>query len=216
MDTSQIEYAMFKKVTNGYVFRAPALRLFGPGRYYLANEAQKAQFVEVLKLKDQSRSIVMGLVFGAVIVVVVMAWAYFGYHDREPGIAGYLLMIMLLLASIFALAQVYAWVQFYRLKPVLAHLPRSEERISFSELQAAAQKSPSLKASIWNGAIQAFLFAVALFNVGLNLVPAITKGQGTLNLCIFFFVAIISGWGAFRQFRLALRKAQEIENPPET
>ncbi len=216
MDASQIEYSMFKKVANGYVFRAPAFRLFGTGRHYLVNEAQKAQIVEILKLKEPNRSIVMGLVFGAVIVVVVMAWAYFGYHDSEPGIAGYLLMMVMVLASIFALAQVFTWVQFYRLKPVLAHLPRSEERISFSELRAAAQKSPSLKASISNGAIQAFLFAVALFNVGLNLIPAITKGHGTFNLCIFFFIAIMSGWGAFKQFRLALRKAQEIENPPET
>ncbi len=168
MDTPEIEYSTFKKVANGYVFRAPALPLFGAGRHYLVNEAQKAQIVEILKLKEPGPSIVTGLVFGVVIVIVVMAWAYFGYHDGEPGLA--VVMLVMVLASSFALGQVFAWRQLYRLKPVIAHLPQSEERISFSELRAAAQKSPSLKASIKNGAIQAFLFAVASFNVGLNLI----------------------------------------------
>ncbi len=217
MDTSEIEYAMFKKVANGYIFRAPGLRLFGAGRHYLVNEAQKAEIVEILKLKEQpSRSIMMGLIFGVVIVIVVMAWAYFGYHDREPGIAGYLLMTVLVLAAIFAVAQVYAWVRFFRLRPVLAHAPRSNERISFSDLRMAAQKPASLKATIWNGIIMAFLFAVALCNIGLNLVSAITKGHGTFNLCAFTFVAILSGWTATKHFRLALRKAQEFENTKET
>ncbi len=215
MNDSGMEYAVFKKVADGYVYRAPALWLFGASRYYLVNEAQKAEIVQVLKLKQASRPVTTGLVLGIFIVIAVMAWAYFGFHDREPGIADYFLLVVMVFALLFVLLQVFAWVQLYRLRPILAHLPQSNERISFSEMRAAARTSRSLKDLILIGASQAFLFAIALFNVGRNLGHAMAKGHGNFNLYAFSFVAILSGWVAFTQFRLALRKAERIENEPE-
>jgi len=215
MNGPEIEYAVFKKVADGYVFRAPALWLFGASRYYLVNDAQKAQIVEVLKLKQASRPVTTGLVLGIFIVIAVMAWAYSGFHDSEPGIADYFLLVVMVFALIFVLLQVFAWVQLYRLRPILAHLLRSNERISFSEMRAAVQASRSLKDLILIGASQALLFAVALLNVGLNVAQSIAKGHGTFNLYAFSFVAILSGWGAFTHLRRALRKAEEIENKPE-
>ncbi len=215
VNTQQIESIWFKKVPDGYVFRAPKRWLFGGTDQYLVTEAQKAEIVQILARVQVNRPVTMGLILGAVLVIVVMAWAYFGFHDREPKITDYLLLAGGVLASIFALLQVFAWVQRYRLSPILAQLPRSSERISFGEMKAAMQKNRSLKDSILIGSSQAFLFAVALLNIGLNVGQTIAKGHAPFNLYAFSFVAILSGWGAFTYLRRALRKAEEIENKPE-
>ncbi len=211
MNNSQIEFGVFKKVEDGYVFRAPALWLFGASRYFLVNEAQKAEIMEILKLQQPARPVRFGLILGVFIVITVMAWAYFGYHDHDPGISDYFLLIAMLFAAIFVLLQVFAWVQLYRLRPALAHLPRSEDRISFSELRATVQKSPSLKDLILIGASQAFLCAVSLLNVGLALERSVIKGHGSFMLYASSFVAILSAWGAFTYMRRALLKAEQIE-----
>jgi hypothetical protein len=159
MNTSGIEYSMFKKVANGYIFRAPAFWLFGAGRHYLVNDAQKAEITQILKLKQPERPLRFGLFLGVFLVILTMAWAYFGYRDHDPGIGDYLLLIVLAFAAIIILLQVFTWVKLYRLKPVLVHLQRSEEGISHSELRAAMQASPSLKGTISHGAAQALVFA---------------------------------------------------------
>jgi hypothetical protein len=213
VNASQIESVVFKKVADGYLYRAPGLWLFGAGRHYLVNEAQKADIARILKLKQANRPILTGVILGVFLVIVVMAWAYFGYHDREPGFADYFLLFVMLAGSILALLQVFSWVQLYRLQPLLAHLPRSNERISFSELREAARKSQPVKDLISVGATLAFLCSVSMFNVGLGLGLAIAKGHGSFNLYAFAFLAILLGWAAFTRFRLAMRKAETLENP---
>ena len=43
--SSAVEAAMFKRVPDGFVFRAPTLWPFGRGRFLLADESRKAEIV---------------------------------------------------------------------------------------------------------------------------------------------------------------------------
>ena len=72
------EAIMFKKVPEGYLFRAPNPWLFGRARFYLVNDAQKAQLLAIVTARSQA---VFWVALVALIGASTAALAYGFGHD---------------------------------------------------------------------------------------------------------------------------------------
>ena len=213
----QIEALVFKKVAGGYVYRAPNPWLFGKGRHYLVSEAQKEEIAEILKLKWPllSTAIVMAFIVVAGAASGVAAWGFFRHQDL--GFSHVLLILALFIVSVFIALTALNFVRFLLLKPklepILMSAQRTNERISLREMRQGARTQQSLRDLIRTGALNAFVCACSMFNVGLNLGSTLSHGHGTMNLYLLGFLSILSGWIAFTNLRKAMKRAQLAENP---
>ena len=141
------EESAFKPVAGGYVAQLPSSRLIGRPRYYLVNEAQKAEIATVLR---RERRWMLGLLaiffltlaaFGAGLAVGIAH----GHGGRvlsglSIGIGTSLLVLVMIVT--------FAWLHAYvmrPLQPLLATLPRTEQRITFFEQVHAIAKAVSAK-----------------------------------------------------------------------
>jgi len=92
------EALMFKKVPDGYVFRAPNPWVFGRARFYLVNEAQKAQLLAIVTARSQA---VFWVALVALIGASTAALAYGTGHDN-PTVRDAVVMLALLPVWIYA------------------------------------------------------------------------------------------------------------------
>ena len=210
MDESQIAY-VFKKVQNGYVYRAPAPWLFSASPHYLVNETQKAEISQILSVKRVVLTAVAVTLFMLSIGVGAGAgvWAVSG--KDQPGPAEIFLIALAVAASVSMALQALAWVQTRRLRPILATLPRTNERISIREMNRSIQKSQSVKSLILLGASQAFVFGCFMFSFGLNLNEVLVTGHASPKLYAFGFAAALSGAIAVTMFHRAIRQADKLQ-----
>jgi hypothetical protein len=138
-----IEGAYFKPMAGGFVFRAPRPRVFGAADRYLVNEAKKAEILQIMAAHQMTpkRARVIAAVAGLLPLAVVtfVAWA-FGLIDGEPAPVDIVVVVtvgMMLLTAAAALvallfaSHLYARTQLRELRPILAALPRTGERITF-------------------------------------------------------------------------------------
>ena len=133
------EALMFKKVPDGYVFRAPNPWVFGRARFYLVNEAQKAQLLAIVTARSQA---VFWVALVALIGASTAALAYGTGHDN-PTVRDAVVMLALLPVWIYAAVLVSIGPTARRLQPLLADLPTTDQRITAGDLRAAVRKTLS-------------------------------------------------------------------------
>jgi hypothetical protein len=138
-----IELSAFKQVDGGYVFRVPNAWFFGPARHYLVNETQRSAIAERLR---QIRCGLLPLTFvAAVFMIMLVMFVAVSIQPQGP-----MRSIALVVLATAALVPTIATAHIYRmhkLAPLIAELPRSNERITLRDmfkLQAANVSLPWL------------------------------------------------------------------------
>ena len=156
------ETTMFKEVPEGFVFRAPNPWVFGRARFYLANAAQKAELLSIITARSQ-------LIFWIALIGLIAAstalMAVASGHD-DPTMVDAFIMLALLPVWLYAALLISIRPMARRLAPVLAGLPRTEQKITAAELSQAVRKTMSLPHSLMIAVSQALLaasFAVMAF-----------------------------------------------------
>jgi hypothetical protein len=126
------EEAAFRPASNGYVAQLPGPGLFCRPRSYIVNKAQKAEITAALRRQRRLMLILMlslvpvGAAFGLITAILHRQG-----HALLPlwiGVGTALILVFAFAAS--ALAQAYAMRP---LRPLLATLPLTDERISLDE-----------------------------------------------------------------------------------
>jgi hypothetical protein len=120
----------FRPTPDGYEFRCPNPWLFGHWRSYRVNEAQKESLAVHLR---QRQRLVLWLV-GIYLLIALGISALF-QRSGTPEISPSLFLAMLLpsLLGMLTLALVPHFYLMRKIKPLLAQLPRTDERASLHE-----------------------------------------------------------------------------------
>jgi hypothetical protein len=114
-----MEQMAFKPLADGYVYRAPNPWLFGPGRYYLVNEAQKAALVVHHRR-------MMQLMFWGIIAMVMIGVPLTGLF--LPHRSGTMMGVSALVGLALGLCLNLLLVR--RIEPIVATLPPTSARIT--------------------------------------------------------------------------------------
>jgi hypothetical protein len=142
--------ASFKLASGGHVFQAPSPWMFARPRYYLVNDAQKAQLLAGLgrwRLLLMIATMIELLLVLSITLPIILWPSTFAHlfapmhHQLGTSLFAAVLAAMMILpiVSLFAVPQIYlAGV----LRPVLADAPRSDERIT------VAEQLPKIAASV--------------------------------------------------------------------
>jgi hypothetical protein len=152
------EAIMFKKVPDGYVFRAPNPWVFGRTRFYLVDEALKAQLLAIVTARSQA---VFWIVLVAVIGASTAVQAFATGHDN-PTASDVVIMLALLPLWLYAALLVSIRPMARRLQPLLAGLVPTDQRITAAELRAAVRKTVSFGHYIMLGVSQAVMSAALI------------------------------------------------------
>jgi hypothetical protein len=143
------KFVVFKPVPGGYVYRQPTHWLFGSPVHHLVADEQKAALLALYSASTRPVFRTMGICLGAVTAALGTAlflWAYhFGY--AVPGSLSLIVMIAMM-ASIYPASVAGRGVLVQRLRPILATLPPTNERITASEerqaiIEAAGARQPA-------------------------------------------------------------------------
>jgi hypothetical protein len=204
-DRAVLESISFKPVPGGFVYRAPRPWLFGPTRHYLISESQKA---EISAIMTPRRPILFQLALWMAFSFMVAAaggivWAFTGH--REPTAVDVVAMVALIVVEVFAGLRALRWRQMRRLRPILADLPLTDQRITDSEVRqalAAGVNAMSVKQLAANGAISVMAFTACLIGFLIDVI----LGQSIA----FFFLAgtILFGIVAAVWFRRLIDNAE--------
>jgi hypothetical protein len=125
-----IEEAAFKRLADGgYVFQARNPWFFGPSRRYLVDEAQKAAIAACIR--ETLRRIRPYVFAAAVAIPVVLGAGIFWLVSHGSASVG---NIALLTLAVFGpyIGLIHAY-SVRRLQPLIARLPRTQERIGVGE-----------------------------------------------------------------------------------
>jgi hypothetical protein len=194
------EAAVFKRVPDGFIFRAPNPWMFGRARHYLVNEAQKAEIAARATGAGRRGLLLAFLIWLAVFAGIVVALALLTGHD-DPTSTDVAILFVSAVASLLVCLNVwYLWV----LRPFIAGLPESHERITYRERREGMRAAMFLQSSVLTGAICSVAFVVNLYafflrtHGGRHL--SFDDGQSFVSL----FVAVIFGLLAVRSFYLEI------------
>jgi hypothetical protein len=111
----------FKRIPSGFVFRAPRPWPFMPAPHFLASEHDKARIMSVLRRTPRQKTAILALMAIAwLFAFPLAAWSYRIAIDIWLG----------LFAAGAAAFFLYDW---WRLRPVIAGLPATAERITLIE-----------------------------------------------------------------------------------
>ena len=133
-------FVVFKPVSGGYVYGAPNAWLFGSREHFLVTEGQKAAILAIIASSTRSLLWITGIswiALSALLGTALSLWAYrSGYH--AAGLNGVSAMIAMIL-SIYPAFVISRQLLLRRLRPVLATLPPTNERITSLEVRQAMQ-----------------------------------------------------------------------------
>jgi hypothetical protein len=197
------EEAAFKPVAGGYIFQPPSLYWpFGRPRGYLINEAQKAELAACLR--RQRRQIFFLVVVYFLIVTVLMVAVGLSVGARRISPVGFIAIVMVTALPVVPLVIVPHIYLMRTLRPLIADLPRTDERITvgdqFHSLAAAISGKLLLLGGIGGG-------MMVIGNI-VSIIDAIAEDRGGSKLLwpIFglVFGALLASYFAY----LALLKAK--------
>jgi hypothetical protein len=186
----------FKRVPEGWIFRAPKPWILSRQRHHLVSESQKKEIIALFSQVTWRFVIVVGLL--GVIVVAVWALAV----SLVPSQTAFLVTIVFSFVAGY-LANTYFWLP---LRPLLAGVPPTTERITSSELlraRAAIMPLPQLILSTLLLAVYCALFAYAAFTSAWGIYPPIDS----------LTLAAVSGWLAFYFFAMLRAKRKMTSGP---
>jgi hypothetical protein len=132
---------VFKPVSGAYVYRRPTAWLFVSRDHYLVNDEQKAAILAILTASSRSVLWIMGIswiALSALSITALSLWAYrSGYY--APRLSGVIAMMAMTL-SIYPALVISRHGMLRRLRPILATLTSTNERItSLDERQQATK-----------------------------------------------------------------------------
>jgi len=135
--TNLAKFPVFKPVPGGYVFAPPTGWLFGSRKYYLATEEQKTALLAIFTASSRGVLWIMGIAWIALTALgtALWLWAHRSGH-ADPALAGLIAMIATILSVYPALVAGQQMV-LRRLRPVLATLSPTNERITALEMRQA-------------------------------------------------------------------------------
>ncbi len=158
--TDNREALYFKPVAEGYVFRAPNPWVFGRGRFFLVNEAQKSRLLAILTARSQSKLLMMFLasfliMFGAsVAAIVLLAGA------GEPGAALFAPTVALALLSMYVALLFCVRPTALLVRRQLPELTPTDQRITAADRRAAAENAVWVPGQLMIAASHAILSAM--------------------------------------------------------
>jgi drug/metabolite transporter (DMT)-like permease len=202
------EAIMFKTVPDGYLFRAPNPWVFGRARFYLVNEAQKAELLAIITARSQ---LVFWIGLVALIGAGTAAIAYGSGHDNLTA-GDVVIMLALLPVWIYAALLVPIGSTARRLQPLLAGLPQTDQRITALDLRRALRKTISFGQYIALGVSQAIMsaaFIVLVWQKTDGGRVSIFQDGGVL---VFALVAVVFVVSSISFLAAAMSKAKD---PPD-
>jgi hypothetical protein len=201
---------MLKKVPDGYVFGAPNPWVFGRGRFYLVNEAQKTQLLAIVTARSQA---VFWVALAALIGATVGVLAYASGHD-DPTLRDVVIMLALLPVWIYAALLVSIRPMARRLQPLLVGLAPTDQRITAADLRAAVRKTLSTRQYVMLGVSQAIMSAALM-------ILAVQKNSGgrfsvfeDAGALVFVFAAVAFVVSSISFLVAALGKARHKQDAP--
>ena len=213
----QIRGLMFKQVAGGYLFRAPNPRVFGPTDHYLVNESQRDEILAIMIPRRPVLLLVLWiggffLALGAVVAAMVV---FVG--DDYPVTFFLVVTVAMLIVAIPAL-HLSASRKLRRLQPILAGVPRTDQRITNAEIRQAINQGQSYQ-QLRRAAI---LYAVAcvISAASAALMIYFRKQHGSLlsePLCfVFSFNALIFAFASVSSYLIARQKTEHADGmgPP--
>jgi hypothetical protein len=152
------EKFFFKRTAWGWVFRSPIswwpLGL-GPRRYYLLNDAQKAQTARAMfDMGWRRRALLVATSLPGYIPPAVLAWKAVPWAVGHELRLGLLFLAPPLLAALWYQI-IYNLVHWQALRPILAGAARTNNRISFAEQARASAATQSVTTWIFGGLVAA-------------------------------------------------------------
>jgi hypothetical protein len=133
-------FVVFKPVSGGYVYGAPNAWLFSSRQHFLVTEEQKAAILAALTSSTRPVLWITGIswiALSALLGTALPLWVYrSGYHPA--GLHGISAMIAMIL-SIYPAFVISRQLLLHRLRPILATLPPTNERITSLEVRQAMQ-----------------------------------------------------------------------------
>jgi hypothetical protein len=134
------KFVVFKPVSGGYVYGAPNAWLFGPREHFLVTDGQKAAILAAITSSTRPVLWITGtswIVLSALSATALSLWAYrSGYY--VAGLNGVTALIAMVL-SIYPAFVISRQLLLRRLRPILATLPPTNERITSLEVRQAMQ-----------------------------------------------------------------------------
>ena len=136
-----IEEISFKQVEGGYIFETPPPWVFGPPRAYFVTGRQKAEIAERIRQTLRGmKSLVLAGWFGLILVYFV-AMFWLTAHDHANSLTFFILTLAVSLPYVWLIHAYRAW----RLRPLIAGLPRSNVRIGALERARLLGANASIK-----------------------------------------------------------------------
>ena len=154
----------FKRVPEGFVFRAPNPWIFGPADHYLVSETQRDAIAAIL-LPQRPRHAAAKHVAFALALSAGLIGMIFLLSDYIAAAGGPWLFAVTVLATtllLFGSIGIVARRGLHRLAPILAAAPRTDYRITNAELLEFARDRSSLKQSWLIGVVFACVSLVSL------------------------------------------------------
>jgi hypothetical protein len=152
------EKFFFKRMGWGWVFRSPISwwpLALGPRRYYLLNEAQKAQTARAMfDMEWRRRALLVAASLAGNIPPAVLAWKAVPWavgHEWRLG----LLFLAPPLLGVLWYQFIYNLVVGQALRPILAGAASTSNRISFAEQARASAATQSVATWIFGGLVAA-------------------------------------------------------------
>jgi hypothetical protein len=120
---------LFKPVADGYVYRRPNAWVFGAGRHYLVNEQQKGEILRTITSSSRQLFWITGISWVALSVLLVKAVLMWIDRADHPTLSNIIIWVALI-SSLYAALLLSRQVLSSRLRPILAVLPVTNERIT--------------------------------------------------------------------------------------
>jgi hypothetical protein len=134
------KFVVFKPVSGGYVYRAPNRWLFGFQEHFLVSDAQKAAILATITTSGQPVLWITGIAWilqSALFGTALSLWAHrSGYY--AAGLNAVIAVIVMIL-SIYPAFVVSRQLLLHRLRPILAGLSPTNDRITNLEERQAIQ-----------------------------------------------------------------------------
>jgi hypothetical protein len=201
---TRIAAALFQPVPGGYVYREPYRWPFGDAPHYLVNEDQKAALLAVIVPK---RPIMLQVILWTSLCLMVAAACVASYlythHDSPTGLDTLAIAALTAVQVVVALAIMFTRKR-RQLAPQLATLIPTDQRITRSQMRAAATNAMSRKQLIVAGVSVVFASIGMLINGALHL--AWGKPLGFLWLATSLMFAGLA-WYYFRRLLARTEKA---------
>jgi hypothetical protein len=204
--------ALFKPTSGGWVYRAPNPRIFGRPTHYLVSDGQRAEIIEALTLK-RPMTLVLSLaaLIGAWVVLFATA-IWFGYRFEQPTALELLIMVMLILAPVFAVVAVIAATMRNRIPAILAGTPVTQETITYREMRAMAarlQPKRSLRYFVGMGSLSVLTGSAQVFQLIERHSRHPFWSDAFSHLAVL--VLLLAIWLAIKHFVLALRSYRDAQ-----